>query len=213
MSLHTRIVLIFSILTGALVGQPLTANQAVLDASNTEIRTRLFRAEPNERGTISVHELERPLEGRGLKLLAKAQNLLTKGETIRAMEQLRAAAREQSAEPYALGMMAAEHIKRGDFDTALAELQSAVALHPGIGANQSNLALLLGAKQRNEEALAHAQKAVRLQPLVCKSRYVLGQILLQMGRNKEAAFHLKLAAEEISGARALLTRYVTPAMR
>lgn len=204
MSLHTRIVLIFAILTGAMAGQPLTASRAVLDASNAEIHSLPRVAE--ERGTISVQELQRPLEGRGLKLLLKAKESFARGEAVRGMEQLRAATREQSAEPYALGMLATEHIKRGDLDTALAELETAVALQPGIAANHSNLAYLLGARQRNEEALVHARKAVQLEPLRSKARYVIGQILLQMGRKDEAAFHLRRAAEEIPAARALLTR-------
>jgi Flp pilus assembly protein TadD len=197
-------VLIFTILAGAMVGQPLLVTRGPLDASNSEFHSAPKAAE--ERGTISVHELQRPLEGRGLKLLIKARESFARGEAVRGMEQLRAAAREQSAEPYALGMLATEHIKRGDLDTALVELQSAVALQPGIAANHSNLAYLLGVRQQNEEALVHARKAVQLEPLRCKTRYVIGQILLQMGRKEEAEFHLRRAAEEIPAARALLSR-------
>ena len=206
MSLITRSVLIFTILSGALVGQPLTAQQTMLDASNGQILARPRVHDPNERGTISVQELQDPPSNRGMRMLDKAKQLIARGEIARGMEQLRAAQRETSVEAYALGMQATEHFKRGDLDTAMLELETAVALRPGIAVNQSNLAYMLGVKRRNEEALAHAKAALRLDPAHCKTRYVMAQILLQMGRTEEAAFPLRKAAEEIPEARALLSR-------
>lgn len=201
-----KFILVSIIVTGALAGQPLSASQTVLDASNAEVFARARAAEPRQLGTVSVQELRRPLSEDGLRLLDKAKDSIARGETARGMEQLRAAQRDPSVEAYALGMLATEHIKRGDAGTALVELESAVALQPGIAANQSNLAYLLGAKQRNEEALVHAKKALQLDPSHSKTRFVLAQILLQMGRREEAVFHPRRAAEEIPGAGVLLTR-------
>lgn len=160
-----------------------------------------------------MRELERPLEGKGLRLLRTAQALLARGDKASGLEQLRVAMGDQTAEPYALAMLGNEHIKSGDFDSAIHELQASLELLPGQAANHSNLALALGARQRNEEALKEARKALQLDPGRSKARFVMGQILLQMGRAKEAEFHLKFAAEELPGARDLLARYFSPVAR
>lgn len=161
-------------------------------------------------GTISVRELERPLEGKGLRLLQKARELLARGERERGLEQLRVAMGDQIAEPYALAMLGNEHLRAGDYDSAIRELQTSLQLLPGQAGTHSNLALALGVRQRNEEAHIEARKALQLDPGRAKARFVIGQILLQMGRAKEAEFHLKLAAVDLPGARALLTKYFNP---
>ncbi len=166
-----------------------------------------------EPGTVSVRELEKPLEGKGLRLITKAKELIARGESAQAMEQLRAAMRDPDAEPYALSILASEHLKQGDFDSAVNELQEAVHMLPGIAANQSNLAYALGVKGRNEEALIAARKALQLDPGRPRTRFVLAQILMQLGDWKEAEFHLTKAADELSGARALLAKYFNPEAR
>ena len=68
----------------------------IRDASNTPIPMNPFRTQdtfqgPASMGTVSVRELERPLSGKGLELLEKAQNSIAKGDVSRGLEQARAA--------------------------------------------------------------------------------------------------------------------------
>jgi Flp pilus assembly protein TadD len=206
-------VFIFFSVAGLSYGQSFKSEGWPRDASNSEIaypKPGEFRG-AGPAGTISVQELEHPLEGKGLRLLVKARDFVAQGDYMRGMEQMRAAIREPGAEPYALAMLGEEHLKHGDVDSAIAELQSAVGMLPGISAIHSNLALALGTRQRNEEALSHARKALQLDPGRAKTRFVLGQILLQMGRNTEAGFHLRIAAKEVPVAQTLLAKYFTHA--
>jgi Flp pilus assembly protein TadD len=165
----------------------------------------------SESGTISVRELAQPLEGNGLKMLRKAKELLAQGEVAQGMDELRSAMRDAVAEPYALAMLGGEHLKRGDFDTAIKELEEAAHLSPGMAATQSNLAYALSAKGRNEEALGAARKALQLDPGRPKIRFVLAAILMELGRWSEAEYHLRKAADENAGARKLLAKYFNPA--
>ena len=208
MSINARRVLIFSILTGVTVAQPFTA-RGLSDASNSEMSTARVgdSRPPLGLGTISVQELEHPLEEKGLQALKKAQELLAAGDSTRAMEHLRTAMKYPGAEPVALSILAAQHLKRGDVDTAIIELQQAIALSPGSAANHSNLAYALGIRGRSDEGLKEARTALQLDPGHPRYRYVIGQLLLQMDRLEEAKFHLKRAAEEMPSARTLLVKY------
>ena len=158
-------------------------------------------------GTIHVRELERPLEGKGLSLIQKAKDLIAKGDVEHGLETAREAAKYPAAEPYALGILATEHLRRGDLEAAVDEFHQATMLLPGKVELHSNLAFALGGLGRNEEGLKEARMALKLDPGRAKVRYVLGQILLQMGRKEEAEFHLKKAAMELAGARAMLAQY------
>jgi Flp pilus assembly protein TadD len=211
-STHARSVFIFIALAGSLRAQSFSGHDASGELyTNSLGPTQIGGSVAGEPGTISVRELQHPLEGKGLQIIMKAKDLLARGDSAQAIEQLRVALREPAAEPYALAMLGVEHLKRGDFDTALHELQAAVHLSPGLPASQSNLAYALAVKGRNEEALAAARKALQLDPGRPRTRYVLGQILMQMGRWNEAEFHLRRAAEEVSSARMLLAKYFTHA--
>ena len=184
----------------------------IRDASNTPIPMNPFRTQdtfqgPASMGTVSVRELERPLSGKGLELLEKAQNSIAKGDVSRGLEQARAAAKYPAAEGYALGILATEHLKARDLNAAIEELQQATMLLPGKAALHSNLAYALGLNGRSEEALKEARMALKLDPGRSKVRLVLGMILLQSGRKEEARFHLRKAAVELSGARSLLAQH------
>ncbi|MEO8097477.1 MAG: tetratricopeptide repeat protein [Acidobacteriota bacterium] len=162
---------------------------------------------PAEKGSISVEELRNPLEGKSLKLILSAQDLLAKGEKARAMKVLQVAMDDKRAAPYALMILGTEHLKTGDTVAAIAELEESVRLLPSAAAMHSNLALALGWSGNGEQALRHATKALQLDPSRPKTRFVMGQILLLLGRKDEAEFHLKIAAAALPGARALLVKY------
>ena len=217
MSTLTRSVSIAIALAGSLSAQSLSFANATAftgaDGSDMSAFTGGQYRTPvsGEPGTISVRELERPLEGKGLNVIQRAKELLASGDSAKAMEQLRIAMRDPVAEPYALSILGAEHLKHGDFESAIRELEVAVRALPGMAANHSNLAYALGVKGRNEEALIAARKALQLDPGRPRTRYVLAQILMQKGEWKEAEFHLRKAAPEVSGAQQLLAKYFSPA--
>lgn len=186
----------------------------ILDASNSEMTWSAGRSllaptnsQPVLPGNVSIRELERPLEGKPLRLLQKAQDSLQKGDWTAATAQLHEAMKIPAAEPYALGMLGAEHLKRQDFDSAIPLLQSALNMMPGIAANHSNLAWALSVRGRNEEALKEARRATQLDPGHARYRYVLGIILLRLNQREEAEFHLRKASKEFASAGEVLKQY------
>jgi len=159
-------------------------------------------------GTVSVEELRNPLEGKALRMILAAQKDLRSGHHDRGMEELRQALADPRAMPYALSMLGSEHLKAGAADVALPELEDAVRLLPGHPENHSNLAYALGVAGNYPRALTEARKALQLNPSEMKTRFVLGMILLLSGREDEGVAHLKVAAENIAGARSLLAVYL-----
>ena len=215
MSTHTKRVFVLIALAGSLGAQQ---SFFAKDASGGEMYTTaasltgdLRMPKSGESGTISVRELAQPLDGKGLKMILTAKDLLARGETAKAMDELRSAMHDPKAEPYALAILGGEHLKHGDVDAAIAELQGSVHLAPGISSTQSNLAYALLIRGRSEEALIAARKALQLDPGKSRTRFVLAQVLMEMGRWSEAEFHLEKAADEVSGARLLLAKYFSHA--
>lgn len=215
--LSTRLLPIFVAAVCPAVGQ-IMANELSLtrsshyaplrDASNTEFNTTFPpQQERVGRGTVSVQEMEHPLEGKSLELFLKAQKLLEKGDSIKAFELLQKLTTDRAAAPYAFGLLGTTHLRNGDFEAALPELDAAVAMSPGVAAFHSNLALALANRHRFEEALKESRRALQLDPGYSKYRLVAGQILLALGRKEEAEFHLRKAAADFSSARELLARF------
>jgi Flp pilus assembly protein TadD len=177
------------------------SSRAILDASGSPMNSQLVgrdgREEPRMTGSVSAKMLERPLEGKSVRLLERAQKFIATGETGRAMVQLREAARDQRAEPYALAMLGTEHLKRGEIDAALPLLEAAVQMMPGDPMLHSNYAMALHLRGRNLDALRQSRRAVQLDPANAQSRYVLAIILLVEGQIEEAEFQLAKAATRI----------------
>jgi tetratricopeptide (TPR) repeat protein len=183
-------------------------NVPVLDASNHELSYTFPSQEQAVIGGItSKPEMEHPLEGKSRATLLKAQNLLAKGESEKAITLLQKLTMDRATAPYAFGILGTNYLKAGDLKRAISALDDAVAMSPGIAAYHSNLAWALGSDQRYEEALKEARKAIQLDPGHSRYRFVIGQILLRLGRKEEAEFHLKKAAVDFPRARALLTTY------
>ena len=192
------------------LAMPLAGQMPLREASNTPIPTNPFPAPEafegrGAVGTVSVQELERPVEGKARRLLEDATRSIANGDVARGLELARAAARYPGAEGHALGILATEHLKAGSIDVAIEEYQRATVVLPGNAVLHSNLAYALGARSRYEEALKEARLALKLDPARVKVRLVLGMLLLETGARDEARFHLKKAAE-LPAARVLLAR-------
>jgi Flp pilus assembly protein TadD len=159
-------------------------------------------------GTVSVEELLNPLSGKALHMILDAQNDLRSGRQDRGMETLRQALADPVARPYAVSMLGVEHLKAGQLDIAIGELEEGVRLLPAHAEIHADLAFALGAMDDFEHALAEARKAVQLDPAGAKSRFVLGRVLLLRPETAdEGAAHLKLVAGEIPAAHQALAAY------
>lgn len=207
LSRSVPILMVFASLTSAQIpGSP--GFSTVMDASNTPLPMNPFvTQEPYAKGTISLRELQRPLEGKALRLLEKAKDSFKRGDVQRGMEQARAAEQYPAAEPYALAIVANEYLRAGDFASAISKYERATMILPEKPEFHSNFAYALASTGRFEEAHREAKMALKLDPGRLKTRLVMGQILLHLGRKEEAEFHLKKAAVELPGARELLSRY------
>jgi Tfp pilus assembly protein PilF len=115
---------------------------------------------------------------------------------------------DPEAMPYAITMLAVEHLKTGQLDVALGELEQAVHLLPGRPEIHSNLAYALCLKGQTERGLKEVRKALQLDSGRPKTRLVLGMLLLQEGAHDAEAFQqLQAAAEEIPSAHLVLARH------
>ena len=195
--------LVFLAATAAAGAQDPAQNRPVWETTWGE-PTPQFAPRNEPAGTVSLAELRNPVKRKYLDMIVKAEEQLKSGESRKGIETLMKIVDDPSAAPYALGILGTEHLKQGMIDTALVELAAAVHGLPANHATQSNLAYALMLKGRYEEGLEHARTAVRLEASSSRSRYVLAQLLLRVDSVEEARFHLRIAAEELPGARALL---------
>jgi Flp pilus assembly protein TadD len=159
-------------------------------------------------GTVSVEELRNPLGGKSLRMLLDVRRDLRSGHKDRAMETLRQAMADPVARPYAVSMLGVEHLKDGQVDIAIGELEEAVRLLPAHAEIHSDLAFALGVKDDYEHALAEARKASQLDPAGAKTRYVLGRVLMLRPETRdEGVAHLKMIAGEVPAAHQALAAY------
>jgi Tfp pilus assembly protein PilF len=162
----------------------------------------------SEPGIVSVEELRKPLKGKALHAILRAQEHLKSGQREAGIAELRDAMGDPDTMPLALGMLGAEHLKTGQLDVALGELEQAVQLLPGRPELHSNLAYALYLKGQTERGLKEVHRALQLDAGKPKTRLVLGMLLLQQGaHDAEALQHLQAAAEEIPGAHLVLARH------
>ena len=160
--------------------------------------------------TISVEELRNPLAGQALRKVQSARLHMTSGQRELGMQELRQAMIDPVALPYAISLLGAAHLMKGQVDLAVDELQEAVRLLPR-PENHANLAYALFATGRPElleTSLLEARRAHQLDPANPKTRYVLGMILLRHGSlDAEALFHLQAAAREIPDAQLVIAQH------
>jgi predicted Zn-dependent protease len=158
-------------------------------------------------GVVTVEELRNPLTGKSLRAIVTAQEHLKAGQHERGMRELRDALSDPVAMPYAISMLGVEHLKTGQTDAALSELEQGVRLLPR-PENLSNLAYALFLKGQTERGLEEVRKALQLDGGKPKTRMVLGMLLLQQGsHDAEAVQQLQAAAQETPGAHLVLAQH------
>ena len=154
-----------------------------------------------------MEELRNPLKGKSLRAIVAARDHLKSGQRERGIEELRAAMRDPAAMPYAMSMLGVEHLKTGQLDTAMGELEEASRLLPR-PENLSNLAYALYLKGETGRGLNEVRKALQMDGGKPKTRLVLGMLLLQQGSHEaEAIQQLQAAAAENPSAHLVLARH------
>ena len=78
------------------------------------------------------------------------------------MQELRDALSDPVAMPYAISMLGVEHLRAGQLDTAIGELEQAIQLLPGRPENHSNLAYAFFLKGQPARGLEEVRKALQL---------------------------------------------------
>ncbi len=190
--------LVLSILVGGLVTRAFGGDAKAEHSTGTEAVG----------GTVSVEELLNPLSGKALRTILNAQRDLRSGHRDRAMESLQQALDDPGARPYAVSILAVEHLKADQLDIAVEELEEAVHLLPGHAEIHSNLAYALGRTGQYQRALSEARQALQLDPAGAKTRLVLGWILLLHAETAdEGVAYLKMIAPEFPDARRALATY------
>ena len=156
---------------------------------------------------VSVEEARNPLQGRSLHMILTAQEHPRSGQHERGMQELRDAMKDPVTMPYAITILGGEHLKAGQLDVALDELEQAVHLLPR-STSYSNLAYVLYLKKQTERGLELVRKAIRMDGGKPKTRLVLGMLLLQQGsHDAEAIRQLQAAAPENPDAHLILARH------
>jgi Tfp pilus assembly protein PilF len=153
---------------------------------------------------VSVEEVRNPLTGKSLRAILSAREDLRSGRHERGMQELRDAMSDPVAMPYAITMLGSEHLKAGQLDTALDELEQAIHVLPR-PETYSNLAYVFYLKKQTERGLEEARKAIQMDGGRPKTRLVLGMLLFQQGsHDAEAIQQLQTAAQENPDAHLIL---------
>lgn len=92
--------------------------------------------------------------------------------------------RPQNARAHAA--LGAALLEQNQLAAAVASLESALRLDPGLSEAHNNLATALQDLNRPEEAIAHYSAALRLRPGTASTHYNFGNALLGLGRTAEA---------------------------
>lgn len=159
-------------------------------------------------GTVSASQLRHPLSGKAKRMLDKAQRFRERHDYKQEMDCLLQAVQVPGAEPYALSMLGAAHLRAGNLEAAIAALEKAVALLPGDATNYSNLGYALGLAGQIERGEREVRRALSIDPGRPQAHLVLGAILL-LGKSQEeeGMMHLRIAQRTIPRARLVVAAY------
>lgn len=126
---------------------------------------------------------------RGAYLLHKLRVMgwLVVGRPVPALQVLDTMLQRWPQDPYVLASRAHLHAQAGRRDQAIADAQALVAAHPTLSAgNWFNLAFLLEADERLDEAETAFRQAVALDDKLDRAWYGLGLTLIRLGRHDDA---------------------------
>ena len=158
-------------------------------------------------GGVSVGDLLHPPSRKAFAALAASQRLSEAGHFAAAAEQLEKATRLSPDWPYAHTNLAAQYIRLGRYEDAIAEARHAIALSRPDGADLGNIAYAEYRLNRCAEAVQSAREGLAVEPNSPKLHYILGALLAMNGATlAESIPHLELAARTLPSARTVLAQ-------
>ena len=146
-------------------------------------------------GSVSVKQLQHPPSAKAVQAFTTAMRFSESGKYARATEELEKAVRLSPEFAQAYTNLAAQHIRGGQFEQAVAESKRAMELAAANPKDLCNMAVALWSLNRIPEALAAAERALALDPGFINAHFVAGSLLAIEPRTRAAGIqHLERAA-------------------
>ena len=149
---------------------------------------------------------EVPEEAR--RLYEKGLELAGAGDTLKAIDNLRAAVSLYPGFPLALNELGVQYLRMGQFSKAIAALTSASTLSPDAFAPKLNLGIALLETNRFPEAEKQFREALRLNQSIPTAHMYLGVALARLHNDPEAESELRNAISSGSSQVGLAHKYL-----
>jgi len=165
--------------------------------------------DPNARAKTSVINAalaDVPEEAR--RLYEKGLELAGAGDTLKAIDNLRAAVSLYPRFPLALNELGVQYLKMGQVSKAIEALTSAATLSPDAFAPKLNLGIALLETNRFSDAEKHLREALRLNPSIPTAHMYLGVTLAKLHNDPEAESELRNAINSGSNQVGLAHKYL-----
>jgi tetratricopeptide (TPR) repeat protein len=165
--------------------------------------------DPNARAKASVVNaalVEVPDEPR--RLYEKGLELADAGDTLNAIDNLKAAVSLYPGFPLALNVLGVQYLKVGQVSKAIAALTSAATLSPDAFAPKLNLGIALLETNRFADAEKQLREAIRLNQSIPTAHMYLGVALARLHNDPEAESELRNAISSGSNQVGLAHKYL-----
>jgi Tfp pilus assembly protein PilF len=167
------------------------------------IRLPSRKSERPGSGTVSVHELQRPIPDKAFRAFVSAQHYVETGRDLDAVRQLERAVHVYPEYSDARCNLGVEYVRLGRHKEALEQFEKAAVSAPASGKVFANLAYSLCMLGRLRDAEQAARHAVEVDKSYSRGHYMLGNILAKsvvpgsLEKAPEAARELRLAATDV----------------
>jgi TolA-binding protein len=142
------------------------------------------------------------------KLYEKGVELAGTGDTLKAIDNLRAAVSLYPKFPLALNELGVQYLKAGQASKAIAVLVSASTLSPDAFAPKLNLGIAMLETNRFSDAEKQLREALRLNPSIPTAHMYLGVTLAKLHNDREAEIELRNAINSGSNQVGLAHKYL-----
>jgi tetratricopeptide (TPR) repeat protein len=142
------------------------------------------------------------------RLYEKGLELGGTGDTVKAIDNLRAAVSLYPKFPLALNELGVQYLKTGQFSKAIEALTSAATFNPDAFAPKLNLGIALLETNRFSDAEKQLREALRLNPSIPTAHMYLGVTLAKLRNDPEAETELRNAINSGSNQVGLAHKYL-----
>ncbi len=152
-------------------------------------------------GQVSIARLMHPPSKKAVKLFREADRLSQRGATAAAVQKLKEVLALAPQFGEAHGNLGAEYARLSRFDEALAEFDAARTAGLETSGLYTNLAYVLLAVARSDQAEIAAKRAIALEPSNTRAHYMMGYALLARHAEPAAILdHLSIASQDLPSA-------------